>query len=208
VSRISRLQAGRNGHRICRALPAHEHGNPNQGGTGPCRSGGKKVHGKCQRGGRGGGPGNTCRTVAGVTVPLAVFRASRLDPVGHWVRYLLDNELASEPDAPEMNRRANSQLLTGAPNPDGLGTKATQSIAALAGMLLVAAAGAILNWPWWLEYALITPPAIWLIINSRLVVYRQLNSNAASPDRRVPVVLVVPILFAAAIQPTRFRVSW
>jgi|ERR1700730_369066 len=103
-----------------------------------------------------------------------------------------------------MEPQTNSQWLTGAPNPDGVGTKAKQSMAALAGMLLVAAVGAILNWPWWLEYALITPLATWLIINSRLVVYRQLNSNSASPDRRVPVVLVVPILFAAAIQPTRF----
>lgn len=88
--------------------------------------------------------------------------------------------------------------------PDGVGTNAKQSIAAFVGMLLVAAAGAILNWPWWLEYALITPLATWVIINSRLLVYRQLNSNATSPDRRVPVVLVVPILLAAAIQPTRF----
>src|ERR1700731_3690420 len=103
-----------------------------------------------------------------------------------------------------MARQANSRRLTGAPNPDGVGTKAKQSIAALVGMLLVAAVGAVLNWPWWLENTLITPLATGLIINSRLVVYRQLNPNSASPDRRVPVVLVVPILFAAAVQPTRF----
>jgi hypothetical protein len=103
-----------------------------------------------------------------------------------------------------MKPQANSQWLTGMPNPDGVGAKAKQPITALVGMLLVVAAGAVLNWPWWLEYALIAPLAIWLIINSRLVVYRQLSSNSDSPDRRVPVVLVVPILFAAAIQPTRF----
>jgi hypothetical protein len=63
---------------------------------------------------------------------------------------------------PQVNR----QWLTGTPNPDGVGTKAKQSIAALVGMLLVAAAGAILNWPWWLEYALIAPSATLLIINN------------------------------------------
>jgi hypothetical protein len=103
-----------------------------------------------------------------------------------------------------MKPQANSQWLTGAPNQAGGGTKAKQSIVVLVGMLFVAAAGAILNWPWWLEYALITPLAIWLIIDSRLIVYRQLNPNSDSLDRRVPVVLIVPILFAAAIQPTRF----
>lgn len=39
-------------------------GSPNEGGTGPCRSGGRSVHGKCQP-----GPGNVpnnCGTVAGV----------------------------------------------------------------------------------------------------------------------------------------------
>lgn len=79
---------------------------------------------------------------------------------------------------------------------------ARQSTAALVGMLLVAAVGAILNWSWWFEYALIAPSAVWLIASGRLVVYRQLGSG--SPDRRVPVVLVVPVLLAAAIQPTRY----
>lgn len=102
-----------------------------------------------------------------------------------------------------MERQANSQRLTRESNPDGVGTKSKPSIAALLGILFVAAAGAILNWSWWLEYVLIAPLAIWLIIDSRLVVYRQLNSNSDSSDRRVPVVLMVPILFAAAIQPTR-----
>jgi len=82
------------------------------------------------------------------------------------------------------------------------GGRAKQSAAALVGMLLVAAAGAILNWSWWLEYALIAPSAVWLIVSGRLVVYRQLGSG--SSDRRVPVVLVVPVLLAAAIQPTRY----
>jgi hypothetical protein len=82
------------------------------------------------------------------------------------------------------------------------GGNAGRSVAALVGMLLVAVAGAILNWPWWLEYALIAPWAVWLIVNGRLVVYRQLGSGL--PDRRVPVVLVVPVLLAAAIQPTRY----
>lgn len=81
-------------------------------------------------------------------------------------------------------------------------SKTRQSSASLAGMLLVAAAGAILNWSWWLEYALITPFAVWLIASGRLVVYRQLRSG--SSDRRVPIVLVVPVLLAAAIQPTRW----
>ena len=69
-------------------------------------------------------------------------------------------------------------------------------------MWLVATAGAIVNWPWWLEYALIAPWAIWLTVSGRLVVYRQLSSG--TPDRRVPVVLVIPALLAAAIVPTRF----
>jgi len=97
-----------------------------------------------------------------------VIGASRLGDLGHRVRYLLYNEL--------MNPRANMEQLTGVPNPVGVGARAKQSMAALVGMLLVAAAGVILNWPWWLDYALITPLAIWLIINSQLVVYRQLNS--------------------------------
>jgi hypothetical protein len=84
------------------------------------------------------------------------------------------------------------------------GGRARQSIAALVGMVLVAAAGAILNWSWWLEYALIAPSAVWLIVSGRLLVYRQLGSRLGSSDRRLPVVLVVPILLAAAIQPTRY----
>ncbi len=79
---------------------------------------------------------------------------------------------------------------------------AMQPIAALVGMLLVASAGAIVDWSWWLEYALIAPFAVWLIASGRLVVYRQLGSG--SSDRRVPVALVVPVLLAAAIQPTRY----
>jgi membrane protein implicated in regulation of membrane protease activity len=71
-------------------------------------------------------------------------------------------------------------------------------------MLLVAAFGAVLNWPWWLEYVLIAPSAVWLVVSGRLVVYRQLNARSASSDRRVPVVLVVPVLLAAAIQATRY----
>lgn len=77
-----------------------------------------------------------------------------------------------------------------------------QSLAALIGMLLMAAAGAILNWSWWLEYVLIAPFAVWLIVSRRLVVYRQLRPG--SSDRRVPVVLILPVLFAAAIEPTRY----
>lgn len=71
-------------------------------------------------------------------------------------------------------------------------------------MPVIAAAGVILNWPWWLEYALITPLAILLIVSGQLVVYRQLNPNSKSLDRRVPVVLVVPIVVFAAIQATRY----
>jgi hypothetical protein len=84
------------------------------------------------------------------------------------------------------------------------GGSAKASIAALVGMLVVAAAGAILNWSWWLEDALIAPSALWLIVSSRLVVYRQLSSRSGSSDRRVPVVLVVPVLLAAAIRPTQY----
>jgi hypothetical protein len=80
--------------------------------------------------------------------------------------------------------------------------RARQSAVALVAMLLIAAAGAILSWSWWLEYSLIAPSAVWLIVSGRLVVYRQLGSG--SSDRRVPVVLVVPVLLAATIQPTRY----
>jgi len=79
---------------------------------------------------------------------------------------------------------------------------ARRSIVALVGMLLVAAAGASLNWPLWQQYALMAPLAAWLIISSRLVVYRQLRPG--SSDHRVPVALVLPVLLAAAMQPTRF----
>ena len=74
-----------------------------------------------------------------------------------------------------------------------------------AGILLLAGAvGATLNWSWWLEYVVIAPSAVWLIVSGRLVVYRQLGSHSGPPDRRVPVLLVVPVLLAAAIQPTRY----
>jgi membrane protein CcdC involved in cytochrome C biogenesis len=71
-------------------------------------------------------------------------------------------------------------------------------------MLLVAAVGAIFAWSWLLEYALIVPWAVWLIVSARLVVYRQLGSGSSSSDRRLPVALIVPVLLAAAIQPTRY----
>lgn len=79
-----------------------------------------------------------------------------------------------------------------------------RSMLALVVMLLVAGVGAIFNWSWWLEYLLIAPSAVWLIVSGRLVVYRQLDSRSDASDRRVPVVLVVPVLLAAAIQPTRY----
>lgn len=63
--------------------PGYHPGNPNEGGTGPCRSGGKVVGGKCQPGSGGGGFGNTCRTVAGATFPLAA--ASGPGGISLWV---------------------------------------------------------------------------------------------------------------------------
>jgi hypothetical protein len=71
-------------------------------------------------------------------------------------------------------------------------------------MLVIATAGVILDWPWWLVYALIAPLAILLVVSGQLVVYRQLNPNSKSLDRRVPVGLVVPIVVFAAIQATRY----
>lgn len=85
-----------------------------------------------------------------------------------------------------------------------LNNQGKQSIAALVLMLLLASVGAVLNWSWWLEYVLIAPLAIWLIASGRLVVYRQLGAHSGPPDRRVPVLLVVPVLLAAAIRPTRY----
>jgi hypothetical protein len=84
----------------------------------------------------------------------------------------------------------------------GLDSRRKHSIAALVGMFLAATIGAILNWSWWLECLLIVPWAGWLIASEHLVVYRQLRPG--SSDRRVPVVLIVPVLFAAAIQTARF----
>lgn len=101
-----------------------------------------------------------------------------------------------------MAPHACSHWLTERLGSGRLDGRAKQSRAALVAMSLVAAAGAILSWPWCLQYALMAPLATWLIISSRLVVYRQLSPG--SPDRRVPVVLVIPVLFAAAIRPTRF----
>jgi hypothetical protein len=71
-------------------------------------------------------------------------------------------------------------------------------------MSIVATAGAIFNWSWWLEYALIVPSAVVLVVSGRFVVYRQVNSRSVPLDRRIPVVLVVPVLLAGAIVPTRF----
>lgn len=104
-----------------------------------------------------------------------------------------------------MSPQVSSHWLTEALGSGGLdGGRAKQSMVALVGMLLAATIGAILNWPWWLAYGLIAPLAVWLIVSGRLVVYRQLGLRSGSPDRRVPVVLVVPVLLAAAIEPTRY----
>jgi hypothetical protein len=97
-----------------------------------------------------------------------------------------------------------SSNMTKTFSPGWHGRPSTQSIVALAGMWLAAMVGAILNWPWWLEYALIAPLAVWLIVSERLVVYQQVKPGSDSSDRGVPVVLVVLVLFAAAIEPTRF----
>lgn len=82
--------------------------------------------------------------------------------------------------------------------------RAIQSLVALVVMLLAAAMGVILNWSWWLEYAVIAPSATWLIVSGRLLVYRQLGRSSDPADRRVPVMLVIPIMLAAAIKPTRY----
>jgi|ERR1039458_4833577 hypothetical protein len=104
-----------------------------------------------------------------------------------------------------MAPQVSSHRLTKTLSSGGLdGGGAKQSTAALVGVLLAAAVGAILNWSWWLEYGLIARSAVWLIASGRLVVYRQLGSRSGSSDRGVPVVLVVPVLLAAAIQPTRY----
>jgi hypothetical protein len=102
-----------------------------------------------------------------------------------------------------MEPQVSSQWPTETLSSDG-GSRTKQSIAALVGLLLVAIAGAILNWPWWLDYALMAPFAALCIVSGRLVVYRQLSHGSDSSDRRVPVILVVPVLLAAAIVPTRF----
>jgi hypothetical protein len=85
-----------------------------------------------------------------------------------------------------------------------LNDRAKQSLVALAVMLLAAAVGVILNWSWWLAYAVIAPSAAWLIVSGKLVVYRQLGQRPGPSDRRVPVLLVVPVMLAAAIEPTRY----
>jgi hypothetical protein len=101
--------------------------------------------------------------------------------------------------------RVSSHIPTGPLGAGGVDSRrARQAVAALVGMVPPATAGAILNWPWWLDYALIVPSATLLIISGRLVVYRQLMSSAAMADRRVPVALVIPVLLAAAIRSTRF----
>jgi hypothetical protein len=83
-----------------------------------------------------------------------------------------------------------------------LHNRVQQAIVALVMMSLVATVGAILNWSWWLDYLVITPSAIWLIVSGHLVVYRQLPPG--SSDRRVPILLALPVLLAAAIRPTRY----
>src|ERR1700733_383120 len=84
---------------------------------------------------------------------------------------------------------------------DGLGGKVTQPVAAIIGMVIAGTNGAIVGWPWWLEYAIVAPFAIWLIISARLVVDRQLKPG--SSDRTGPVALVTIIMLAAAMRPTR-----
>jgi hypothetical protein len=78
----------------------------------------------------------------------------------------------------------------------------TQPVVALLVMFLLAVFGAVLNWTWWLEYAVLVPPAIWLIISGDLVMYRQLKPG--SKDHRLPVPLVGLIMVPAALQATRF----
>ena len=58
-----------------------------------------------------------------------------------------------------MAPQADIHWLTETMSSGGLDGRAKQPIVALVGMLLVAAAGAILNWPWWLQYAMMAPLA-------------------------------------------------
>src|SRR5271154_5180887 len=100
--------------------------------------------------------------------------------------------------APQITRQSRTETL-GANHT----ARAKQSIAGLVGVLLIGTVAAVFDWPWWLGYALMAPFAVLCIASGRLVVYRQLSRNSDSTDRRVPVILVVPVVLAAAIVPTR-----
>jgi hypothetical protein len=100
--------------------------------------------------------------------------------------------------APQITRQSRTDTLGANPS-----ARAKQPIAGLVGMLLIGAIAAVIDWPWWLGYAFMAPFAVLCIARGRLVVYRQLSQSSDSTDRRVPVILAVPVLLAAAIVPTR-----
>lgn len=77
-----------------------------------------------------------------------------------------------------------------------------QPLAALIMMFLLASLGAVRAWPWWLEYVVLAPPAVWLTVSGHLVMYRQRRPGAK--DHRLPVPLVGLVMVPAALQPTRF----
>jgi hypothetical protein len=78
---------------------------------------------------------------------------------------------------------------------------------AVAVMLVPATLGAILNWPWWVEYGLILPTVAWCIFTGRLVMYRQ-ASHARFERRALPVAGCLPVLAAATVDPSRFSGLW
>jgi hypothetical protein len=59
--------------------------------------------------------------------------------------------------APQMSSRRLSEISQSA----GLGGGAKQWTAGIVGVVVAATVGAIFNWSWWVEYALIAPSAVW-----------------------------------------------
>lgn len=77
---------------------------------------------------------------------------------------------------------------------------------AIALMLIPAILGATLDWRWWIEYALLSPPLIWLLATRRLALYEGIGQRRGI-DRtqgRPSLLLALPLAFAATAYPTRF----
>lgn len=83
--------------------------------------------------------------------------------------------------------------------------RARMSIVAVIVMLVPALVGAALGWPWWIEYLLIAPAAIWCIATGRVFLEVEREAQVRRMRSKMfPIAVAMPIVFAATINRTRW----